>query len=239
MCDPILGSIPRTGGLPLTPEISFSLSFLLPLVFSAFHFFDSAAEIKQNHVHQEKQNKKWLYNCWTGQQTMCVWVKTNWQKVSGSELLYYTFHREASVIWEFLRHKAFLGDTNCDVKKRCNMSMHWVWVYSVLLKGQTMRLYYNTSEHILWLSVCVCFHVYVQTFFCWVCVRAEKARKTVLSRDGVNRRETVGLRFCLKLPILWGVSPPYPVPCDWAGEIQSEPKICTSCGTILFPSHWI
>lgn len=35
----------------------------------------------------------------------------------------------------------------------------------------------------------------------------EKARKTVIKRDGVTRKETVGLGFCLKLPILWGVLP--------------------------------
>lgn len=40
-----------------------------------------------------------------------------------------------------------------------------------------------------------------------MCARLEKARKTVIKRDGGTRRETVGLRLCLKLPILWGVLP--------------------------------
>lgn len=48
---------------------------------------------------------------------------------------------------------------------------------------------------------CVC----VLAGVCVYCV--EKARKTLIKRDGVNRKEAVGLRLCLKLPILWGVLP--------------------------------
>lgn len=51
--------------------------------------------------------------------------------------------------------------------------------------------------------VCVCTCAGIYTFA--VCVRVEKARKTDVKRDGVNRKDTAVLRFCLKLPILWGV----------------------------------
>lgn len=46
-----------------------------------------------------------------------------------------------------------------------------------------------------------------------ICIRREcayvlrKLKRQVVRRDGVTCMESVGLGFCLKLPILWGESP--------------------------------
>lgn len=50
-------------------------------------------------------------------------------------------------------------------------------------------------------------HVCAHPGLCLSLVRVAKARKTVIKRNGVSRKETVCLRVCLKLPILWGVLP--------------------------------
>lgn len=66
---------------------------------------------------------------------------------------------------------------------------------------QCASLYFCIYSMIKRACVCVC----LQACVCVYCV--EKARKTLIKRDGVNRKEAVGLRLCLKLPILWGVLP--------------------------------
>lgn len=63
-----------------------------------------------------------------------------------------------------------------------------------------------------------------------VCLRVEKTREAVMRRDGVTCMESVGLGFCLEVPIRWGEWPRIP---SHVAEQKTEAKTHSSRGTIL------
>lgn len=65
---------------------------------------------------------------------------------------------------------------------------------------------------------------------CTVRARVEKTREAVMRRDGVTCMESVGLGFCLQLPILWGERPRVP---SHVTEQETQAKTRSSRGTIL------
>lgn len=121
MCDPILGSIPRTGGLPLTPEISF------PLVFSAFPSFDTAAEIMKSF--SPGKNCYMYYYVAGGQGTALLLIFTQTGKKSfsvkaiGQNLCCLVSRHKLLIIWKVLRNNMKLV-TKAVMWIYDNMSMH-------------------------------------------------------------------------------------------------------------------